>query len=145
MFIGEFQHTIDEKRRVSLPSKIRKECDGDLIATRGLDTCLYLYTKSEWKSMIDKLKDLSLGQQRTRDIVRYFFASAEEISIDASGRILLPEKLVNFAGIASAAVTIIGAGARIEIWNEETWKAYEEAHTSDINSIAESLGELGIL
>ena len=125
MFIGEYQHTLDSKRRMSLPAKMRKECQTDLVATRGLDQCIFIYPKEDWRLMMSKLNDLSIGKQQTRDIARYFFASAEDISIDAAGRILVPEKLCEFANIKSDVVTIIGSGSRMELWNSESWTAYQ--------------------
>ena len=142
MFIGEYQHAIDSKNRMIIPTKFRDELGGQLIITKGLDGCLYIYTLSEWKVMEEKLKKLPLTSKDARAFVRFFFSGANEITIDKQGRALIPQNLCEYAALKKEIVSI-GVSNRIEIWAKDKWDEYND---SDINfdEIAEKMMELGI-
>lgn len=142
MFIGEYQHAIDNKNRMIIPSKFRDELGNSFVLTKGLDGCLYAYTLSEWKIMEEKLKKLPLTSKDARAFVRFFFSGANEVEIDKQGRALIPQNLLEYAAIEREIVTI-GVSTRIEIWSKSKWDEY---NNSDINfdEIAEKMSELGI-
>jgi mraZ protein len=142
MFIGEYQHAIDSKNRMIIPSKFREDLGSTFVLTKGLDGCLYAYTLNEWKIMEEKLKKLPLTSKDARAFVRFFFSGANEIEVDKQGRALIPQNLLEYAAIEKDIVSI-GVSTRIEIWSKPKWDDYND---SDINfdEIAEKMGELGI-
>lgn len=143
MFIGEYQHTIDSKRRLAIPAKFRRDLGVNAVLTRGLDKSLFLYPYEEWKRLAEKLAQLPVGQAATRSFVRLMLAGAVELDLDNLGRILVPEYLKSHAGLKKN-VVIVGLYNRLEIWAQDQWEAYKknsEKHTGDI---AEKLGEMGV-
>lgn len=144
MFIGEFTHTIDDKNRISLPSKFRKEVGKEIVVTHGLDGCLFIYTKPEWKKISERLGELGFGQADTRGFNRFMLSGASEVSVDSVGRILLPEHLRDFAKIKNKTV-FAGVYNRIEIWNETSWKTYKAKVLKNADEVAENLGEIGAI
>ncbi|TSC92044.1 MAG: MraZ protein [Parcubacteria group bacterium Licking1014_17] len=144
MLIGEYKHTIDAKKRLSVPSKLRREVGEKAVLTRGLDNCLFLFTLNEWEKLASKLGTLPLGQQDTRSFVRLLLSGAVEVEMDQLGRILIPDYLRDYAGLKKNAV-IAGLFNRLEIWDEEKWQAYKSEIEKKGDSIAEKLGELGVI
>ncbi len=144
MLIGEYIHTLDEKKRVSLPVKFRKEVGKKIIVTSGLDNCLWIFTLSQWKKISDKLSEFSMLQADNRSFNRYMFGSATEVEVDTIGRILLPEFLVTRANLKNK-VAVIGVQERVEIWNEENWKENKRVIEKRVDQLAEKLGEAGAL
>lgn len=142
MLIGEYLHTIDQKNRISVPSKFRKALGAQVVITRGLDKCLFLYPVEEWQKLADKLSQLPWGKAEHRSFMRAMVAGATDIDIDALGRILLPEYLKEYADVKNSAI-FIGLYNRVEIWSPEIWTKYGNATKGDIELIAEKLGELG--
>lgn len=142
MLIGEFQHTLDPKRRVALPSKFRKELGKKAIITRGLDRCLFVYSEKEWATVAQKLSELPTGQADTRNFVRLFLAGASETSTDPLGRILIPDYLKEYAGLKTK-VVITGVFKRLEIWDEDHWNEYKSTIEKQTDVLAEKLGEIG--
>ena len=142
MLIGEYVHSIDAKRRLSIPAKFRKEIGKGAVLTRGLDKSLFLYPMAEWKSIAEKLSSLPAGQADARGYVRLMLAGAQDVEIDSLGRILIPDYLKAYAGIESA-VVVTGVYNRLEIWDEHTWQEYKGKVESEADSIAEKLGEIG--
>ncbi|MDF2504529.1 division/cell wall cluster transcriptional repressor MraZ [Clostridium sp.] len=140
MFIGEYQHAIDSKNRMIIPSKFREELGSAFILTKGLDGCLYAYTMDEWKVLETKLKKLPLTNRNARAFVRFFFSGANEISVDKQGRALVPQNLIEYASINKEIVSI-GVSTRIEIWSKEKWNDYNESDI-DMDGIAEQMSEL---
>lgn len=142
MFIGEYGHAIDAKNRIILPSKFREDLGDSCIMTKGLDGCLYVYPQSEWAILEEKLKSLPLTSKDARAFVRFFFSGANEMTFDKQGRTLIPQNLMQYAGIVKEVVSI-GVSNRIEIWSKEKWNDYTE---SDINmdEIGEKMSQLGI-
>ncbi|GKX66113.1 division/cell wall cluster transcriptional repressor MraZ [Inconstantimicrobium mannanitabidum] len=142
MFIGEYNHAVDTKNRIIIPSKFRDELLGKFIMTKGLDGCLYVYPESEWNILQEKLKSLPLTNRDARAFVRFFFSGASEIEIDKQGRALIPQNLKEYAKIDKEIVSI-GVSNRIEIWSKEKWQEYNESDI-DYDSIAEKMSLLGI-
>lgn len=142
MFIGEYNHGVDNKNRIIIPSKFREELGESFILTKGLDNCLYIYPMEEWKILEEKLRKLPLTNKDARAFVRFFFSGANEISIDKQGRALIPQNLIKYANINKDIVSI-GVATRIEIWGREKWEEYNDANI-DYEQIAEKMSELGI-
>lgn len=144
MLIGEYIHTLDEKKRVSLPVKFRKEVGKKIVVTAGLDNCLWIFTLEQWKKISEKLSNFSVLQSDNRSFNRYMFGSATEVEVDSIGRILLPEFLVTRASLKSK-VAVVGIQNRIEIWNEEAWKDYKSVVDKNADQLAEKLGQAGAI
>jgi MraZ protein len=143
MFIGEYQHSIDPKKRLALPSKFRRELGGKVVVTRGLDKCLFVYPLKVWKELAEKLGTLPMGESATRSFVRLMLAGAVDSDVDSQGRVLLPEYLKEYAGLGRN-VVVAGLFNRLEIWDESKWKTYKTKAEENTDDIAEQLGKLGI-
>lgn len=143
MFIGEYQHTIDEKGRLSVPAKFRGLLAQGAVVTRGLDNCLFLYVPEEWEKLASKLSDLPIGQADARAFSRLMLAGAFSLEVDRQGRINIPQYLRDFAVIKKN-VVIAGLYNRLEIWSEETWNKYKTSREKETSKIAEHLGNLGV-
>jgi len=144
MLIGEYNYSIDAKKRLAIPSKLRKEFSEGLIITRGLDSCLFLFPKNEWQKFVDKLSALPLGQSDIRNFVRFMLSGAQEVELDGLGRILIPDYLKNYATL-NKKIVVIGALNRLEIWDDSKWNQYKNNIEKDGDKIAEKLGELGMI
>lgn len=144
MLIGEHKHSIDPKKRLSIPVRFRKEIGDRAVLTRGLDGCLFLFPPAEWAILADKLGKLPMGQQDTRAFVRLILAGASEVETDQLGRILVPDFLRDYAGLKKS-VVIAGLFNRLEIWDDEKWTAYKTNLEKNSDRIAEKLGELGVI
>jgi MraZ protein len=142
MFLGEYQHSLDPKGRIIVPSKFREELGAKFIATKGLDNCLFLYPMDEWKTIEEKLRSLPFTRGDVRSFARFFFSGASELEIDKQGRILLPQNLRDYAGIEKDLI-VIGVGSRVEIWASDKWAQYNQAAESSYEMIAENLVGLG--
>jgi MraZ protein len=143
MFIGEYRHTTDAKRRLSIPAKFRTEIGKSAVLAKGLDRSLILYPMEEWKVIAEKLAALPMGKAGMRGFVRSRFADAAVVELDGLGRILIPENLAEFAGL-SKNVVIAGLYTRLEIWDETAWQAYKKDTEARADDVAEDLGEKGI-
>jgi len=143
MFIGEYQHTLDNKGRVTMPSKFRDDLGEKFVITKGLDSCLFVYPMSEWKTIQEKLKTLPLTNRDARAFVRFFFSGASESSLDKQGRVLIPANLREHSRLEKEAV-IIGVATRLEIWSKDSWNDYTNDDNLSYDSIAEKMAELGI-
>jgi len=144
MLIGEHTHTLDTKKRLSLPSKFRKELGKKVILTRGLDTCVFVYSLKEWKNFSEKLGELSMGQADTRAFNRFILGGAVEVDIDNAGRILVPDFLKDFASLSSK-VIVAGIGNRCELWDETVWTDYQSQVEKKADALAEKLGDIGMI
>jgi len=144
MLIGEYKHTLDDKKRISLPSKFRKEVGKKIVITHGLDQCLFLYPMKEWEKISEKIGQLGMGQADTRGFNRFMLAGASEVSVDGVGRILIPEHLRSFATIKTK-VVFTGVYNRVEIWNEKAWDTYKAKVMKGADEMAEKLGDIGAL
>ncbi len=144
MLIGEYTHTVDDKNRISLPVKFRKELGRKIVVTHGLDNCLFLYPEKEWATISAKLSQLGIGQANMRGMSRFMLAGAVEVEVDAIGRILLPDFLKEFAKVDSK-VVFTGVYNRVEIWNEKRWREYKKRIETEADTLAEKLGDVGAL
>jgi len=142
MFLGEYQHSLDAKGRIIVPSRFREELGEKFIATKGLDNCLFLYPMDEWKTIEEKLRTLPFTRADVRSFARFFFSGAAELEIDKQGRILLPPNLRDYADIEKE-LFIIGVGSRVEIWSGEKWAEYNRTAEASYEAIAENLVDLG--
>ena len=143
MLIGEYEHSLDVKGRLILPSKIREDMGEKFIITKGLDKCLFGFSKTEWANFEEKLKTLPLTNKNARDFVRFFLSGAIECEIDKQGRFLITSNLREYAKLEKDTV-IIGVGTRIEIWDKEKWKSYNSDENISADEIAENMTMLGI-
>jgi MraZ protein len=144
MLIGEHKHTLDTKKRLSLPAKFRKELGKTIVITKGLDNCLFVYSLKEWKKFTEKLGELSMGQGDTRAFSRYFLGGAVEVDIDSAGRILIPDFLKELAHLQTK-VVVAGIGSRVELWDEERWSIYQQELEKKADVVAEKLGDIGMI
>ncbi|MCX6786063.1 MAG: division/cell wall cluster transcriptional repressor MraZ [Candidatus Komeilibacteria bacterium] len=143
MFIGEYQHTIDEKGRLAVPAKFRAELAHGAVVTRGLDNCLFLYPKKDWQELAEKLVKLPISQSNTRAFSRLMLSGAMPAEMDKQGRVVLPDYLRKYATL-NKKVIVTGLYNRLEIWDEAVWEKYKAATEKDSGNIAEALGELGV-
>lgn len=141
MFMGEYNHTIDTKGRVIVPSKFRETLGEEFVVTKGLDGCLFVYDNNEWSAFEEKLKSLPITNKDARAFVRFFLSGAASVEVDKQGRILLPGSLRDFAELQKD-VVLIGVGSRIEIWSRERWEG--AATFEDMDEIAEHMADLGL-
>lgn len=143
MFIGEYSYTIDQKKRVAIPAKFRKELGKKAVITRGIDNCLVIYPVFEWRKLAEKLEKLPSSRADSRGFVRLMLAGAVDAYLDKLGRILIPDYLKDYANLKKN-VSILGLSNRIEIWDEERWKNYKTKTEREAGNIAERLNELGV-
>lgn len=143
MFIGEYSHNIDNKGRFAVPAKFRILLEDGAVVTKGLDNCLFLYTKKQWEIMAEKFSKLPVAQAKARAFARLMLAGAMQVEFDAQGRITVPEYLRKFAGLKKE-VVVAGLYDRLEIWDKAEWNKYKLISEKDSNDIAESMGEMGI-
>lgn len=143
MFIGEYQHSIDPKKRLAVPSKFRSELKNKVVVTRGLDKCLFMYPIRVWEDLAAKLGTLPVGESNTRSFIRLMLAGAIDCEIDRQGRILIPDFLKDYAGLDKN-VIITGVYNRLEIWDESKWNEYKVNAEKNTDEIAEQLGKLGV-
>ncbi len=143
MFIGEYQHALDDKGRLAVPVKFRADLRGGAVVTRGLDSCLFLYTKKAWAELAERLAKLPIAKANSRAFARLMLAGAMDVSIDSQGRVLLPDYLREYAGIKRQLV-VAGLYNRLELWDQKTWASYKRGTEKASGDIAEALGELGV-
>lgn len=142
MLIGEYIHTIDEKNRISLPAKFRKEMGKKIIITPGLDNCLFIFNLGEWEKVSKKLSDstgdLSFLSGDQRSFNRNMFGQATDAEVDAIGRILIPDFLKDRINLGKSAV-LVGVQDRVEVWNEKVWAQYKQNAEKEAERLAEKL------
>jgi MraZ protein len=143
MFIGEYQHSIDPKKRLAVPVKFRAELKKKVVVTRGLDKCLFIYPSDVWEELAGKLGTMPVGESSTRSFIRIMLAGAVDMDVDKQGRILIPDYLKSYAGLHKN-VVIAGLYNRLEIWDETSWKEYKQKAEKNTDEIAEQLGKLGV-
>lgn len=141
MFMGEYNHTIDAKGRLIIPSRFREQLGEEFVVTAGLDGCLFVYANEEWKSFEEKLRALPVSNPEARKFSRFFLASASLCEVDRQGRILIPAKLRAMAGLEKE-VVLAGVGSRIEIWDKERW--IQTSSYDNMEEIAANMEGLGI-
>lgn len=142
MFYGEFIHTIDKKGRLIIPSRIRevyKERYAEkFYVTRGLDRCLFLFAEEDWKLQERRFKELSFTREEARKFNRLYFSGACDVVCDAQGRVLVPQYLLDYAGIKED-VVIVGVSDRVEIWAKDRWEQFFNSSIDSFEMLAEKL------
>lgn len=141
MFMGEYNHSIDQKGRLIVPSKFREQLGNEFVVTKGLDGCLFVYSNEEWQRIEDKFREIPLTTKDARKFSRFFFAGAATCEVDKQGRILLPSNLREYAAIEKEVVSV-GVLSRVEIWSKDRWS--ENGDYDDMDEIAEHMAELGL-
>jgi len=143
MLTGEYKHTIDTKKRLSLPVKFRKELGKEVIVTKGIDKCLVVYSQKEGEAMFSKLGELPESKLEARSFARIRLAGAAEVRSDGLGRILIPDHLKKYAGLKKN-VTVCGLYNRLEIWDENIWEVYKKGIEKKVVGLVSKLEDLGI-
>ena len=140
MFMGEYNHSVDAKGRLIVPSKFREQLGNEFVVTKGLDGCLFVYSQEEWKRIEESLREKPLTSKDARKFMRFFFAGAANCEVDKQGRILLPAHLREFAGLEKD-VVLVGVGSRVEIWSKDKWENMNsDTDMDEITSTMEGLG-----
>lgn len=143
MFMGEYQHTLDDKGRIAVPVKFREGLGKSFVVTRGIDACLFVYPMSEWETLESKLKSLPLTRADARSFVRFFFSGATECELDKQGRALIPATLRDYAGLDRDCV-VLGVSNRVEVWSQSAWADYAQEASSSFAELAEKLVDLDL-
>lgn len=143
MFLGEFEHTIDDKGRVAIPARFREDLGERFVLTRGFEQCLQAFPRSMWEVLSEKVDKLPIGSPQARNMRRILFSPAAEVEIDRQGRILIPQGLREYAGLAEE-VLITGMSTYFELWSGERWRELQEELSGSGSAIAEQMAELGI-
>lgn len=143
MFLGEFEHTIDDKGRVAVPARFREALNEGLVLTRGFEHCLQAFPRPVWQALAQRISALSLGNEEARNVRRLLFSGAAEVELDRQGRILIPHNLREYAGLHDQ-VVIAGLNTHFEIWAHEGWHRVLDTLDTSAGAIAEHLAALGI-
>ena len=138
MFIGEYHHTIDEKGRIIIPTKFRKELGNTFIITRGIENCLFVYSEENWAKITDKLNSLPFTKKDARTFNRFFMSGATSVELDKQGRVNISKPLIDYASLLKDCV-IIGTGDRLEVWSQESWDSFFDSTKDSMSDIAENL------
>ena len=141
MFMNQYNHTVDAKGRLIIPSKFREVLGDEFVVTKGLDGCLFVYGNEDWNIFAQKLTSLPLVDDDARDFARFFLAGAMTVEVDKQGRILLPSNLREFAQLDKD-VILAGVGSRVEIWNKDVWE--RKNAMTDIRKITAGMRNLGL-
>lgn len=140
MFMSQYNHTIDTKGRLIIPSKFRERLGEEFVVTQGMDGCLFVYANDDWSAFEQKLTSLPVINKQARQFARFFLSGAAQVEVDKQGRILLPANLREFAGLDKD-VVLVGVGSRIEIWSKDKWEEVNsDVDMDDISASMESLG-----
>ena len=143
MFVGEFQHGLDDKARLTIPAKFRDGLGQNFVITRGLDRCLFVYPRRDWEALGEKLRALPLSRADARQFLRLFFSGAADCDLDRQGRTVLPANLREYAGIRQECA-VIGVGGRVEIWDADVWRSYAEGAARSFSEVAGGLVDLDL-
>ncbi len=144
LLIGEYGHTLDEKKRVSVPKAFRAALGKKIVMTRGLDNCIVIFSVKSWEHMAKKLQSLSFVEADSRAFSRFMLSGAVETEVDGVGRILIPDHQKEYAKL-SREVVFAGISDRVEIWDSRQWKTYKERIEKDAEQMATKLGQIGAL
>jgi len=137
MFMGEYHYTIDDKSRLTIPSKLREELKDNFVITRGLDKCLFIYSKEEWENIIKKYRELP-NTKDARNFMRFFLSGASLCEFDKQGRVKIEKPLIEYANLKKDCV-IIGVNDRLEIWDKDTWEGFINNNLDNLSDIADNL------
>lgn len=141
MFIGEYQHNLDAKGRLTLPSKFRDDLGDEFFITKGMDNCLFVFPQKEWDKIDEKINGLQLSRKESRGLARLFYAGAINVSLDKMGRVLLPQSLRGYAKLEKEAI-IIGVSSRVEIWDKEAWETYNDDDNLNYDILTEKMTDI---
>lgn len=144
MLIGEYIHSIDDKNRVNLPVRFKSELGKKIVLAPGLDGAIFMFSSGEWEKISSRLAENSMLAADNRSFNRFMFGGAQEVEVDSSGRILIPDFLKDRANLGSK-IAIIGVQNRAEIWNERAWAKYKAGVEGQAETLAEKLGSVGAL
>ena len=138
MFFGTYTPRLDDKGRIFLPAKFRDELAEGLVVTRGQERCLYVWSMEEFTKLTERLRDTSVTNKSARDYVRMFFAGASDETPDKQGRVTVNAELRTYAGLTKECV-VIGAGTRVEVWDEESWTRYSAEQEGPFAELSEEV------
>ena len=138
MLVGTYEHKIDSKARIVLPSKFREELGDTVYSTIGIDKCISLYSAPGWEKVMDKLQSLPYSKSKSRGLLRLMLSSAHELPVDAAGRILIPPTLRQY-GELSQDVVFVGVNDHVELWDKDKWNTYREEIVDELSEIAEGV------
>lgn len=138
MFMGEFNHSIDNKGRLIIPAKFRSQLGENFVITRGMDRCLSGYSKDEWNTLKGQLEKLPMTKKNVRQFVRLIYSAAIECEFDKQGRVNLSNTLIDYANIKKKCV-IVGVSSHFEIWDEDAWNKYSQQAADDFDEVAEDI------
>lgn len=142
LLMGEYHHSLDDKGRLTIPSKIREELGSSFVITRGLDGCLFIYPNEEWKQVVNKYKELP-NIKDARNFMRFLLSGASNCDFDKQGRVNLSLPLMKYAGLTKECV-IIGVNDHLEVWSEERWQSFMEINEEQFSDIADKLFETNL-
>lgn len=140
MLMGEYHHNLDDKGRIIIPSKFREELGENIIITRGLEDCLFIYSESEWNKVVSKLKTLPFTKKDARSFTRMFLSGATDALFDKQGRIKINIPLIDYAGLSKECI-IIGVNDRLEIWAKDKWDKFMASAEENLSDLADHLFE----
>ncbi len=143
IFLGEYNHNIDTKQRVIVPSKFRDELGTSFVITKGYDECVFIYDLNEWEVLVNKVKALPKGDPSVRKFERFFIGGASILDVDSQGRVVIPKTIKEYAKIEKE-VVFLGVSNRIELWSKELWDKYNDEENFVDDSLAEKMALLGI-
>lgn len=143
MFLGEFEHSVDEKGRVAVPARFREELAEGIILTRGFERCLQAFPRPTWERLRERVSGLSLGSEESRLLRRLLFSGAADVEVDRQGRILVPQNLREYAGLGEQ-VVLAGMDTFFEVWSSERWRTVLDTIDSQGSAIAQQLSALGM-
>lgn len=143
MLLGEYQHSIDDKGRLILPAKFRSEFADGVVVTKGFERCLFVYPKTYWLGIAEKLRSLQMLNKDVRQLTRFFFGGACETQLDRNGRLMLPPQLRDHAEIKKE-VVFLGVYTHVEIWDKDKWQEYESEAERSYEEVAEKLHDINL-
>lgn len=138
MLMGEYNHSIDDKLRLIIPSKFREELGEKVIITRGLENCLFIYSEKEWQKVVSKLNSLPFTKKDARSFTRMFLSGATDVEFDKQGRIKITKSLCEYANLSKDCV-VIGVNDRLEVWSKENWNNYFNENSENMSEVCEKL------
>lgn len=143
MLIGQYKHTIDNKKRLALPAKFRNELGSKVVVTKGFEACLVVYPEKEWQVISEKMSSMTVTQTEARAVARNFLSGAAEAELDKLGRILVPDYLKEYADLKKD-VVVCGLSTRLEIWDAEKWAKYMKQTEESVDEMVSKLGQFGL-
>ena len=138
MLMGEYHHNIDEKGRLTIPSKFREDLKDKFVITRGLENCLFAYSVDDFQKIVAELQKIPFTKKDARGVMRFFLSGATEVEFDKQGRVNISSPLISFAGLKKECV-IIGTGDRLEIWSNEKFDEFFNIDIDNFSDVAEGL------